>query len=968
MTSTGACGVDGRKRCRPRTVVCFLASAVLLALTAPGAPRHVLAGSGATKEAREFDARLEVVHDLVQAGRTSVAEAAARELLAAVPPREDLLAARALDALVTALVRRGKGGSPEALEWAQRAVAIKEALPGCDALELGISLENLSSVLYWRSHMRDASHHYRDLLERRARTMGADSTDLLGLLNGLGSSDAILGDEQGAESALQSALAIAGNGSGFEHPLAARASSGLAVLHALDDRFDTAREFAERAAALWERQLAGEPIRLALVLDRLAQRLETAGDESDARWLSERAVAIWDGSLAPEHAFRSEAARRLARLRTAAGERSTAGAHAGARAERADLEERSRRRREQDLEAPSLALVRAEMLRAEGALRAGDRAAAAQAALEAHAMARESLQWSWRALTERHALQLESVERSIGDLLLGLAAGGIDSSLATQVFAALVGSRATVLDEMATRRHAITEAWSREVPRLQERYAAATVDYANALVKATGTAGTAAKGTGPASDEVRRTARAREDAEAALAAKSAVFRRRKGRVDLPAMLAALPEDGALVAYAQYHELAGPAAYLAFALRHGRSAPSVIPLGPASEIDRLVERWRVEVGVRPTAADGGAESRYHLAAEGLRRRVWDPLPADVRSAERVFVVPDAALHELSFGSLPATSSSYLLEVGPVLHYLSAERDLLDTRFGAPTGEGLLALGEPAFDAEPEEARAPGSASGAKRPAWDGGSVFRGAAPACEEFRSVRFEPLPASRREVEAVARLWGRRRHPSDPAVTLTGAEATEAAFKHLARGKRVLHLATHGFFLPGSCAVGEPGARGIGRVTVGRDPDSPHEGFGSLLLAGLALAGANRRTIAAGEDGILTAEEVAALDLSGVQWVVLSACDTGRGIARAGEGIFGLRRAFEVAGVRTLILSLWSADDRAAQRWMERLYAARFGAGLDTAAAVQQASLEELRGRRARGESTHPFYWAGFVAAGDWR
>jgi len=91
-------------------------------------------------------------------------------------------------------------------------------------------------------------------------------------------------------------------------------------------------------------------------------------------------------------------------------------------------------------------------------------------------------------------------------------------------------------------------------------------------------------------------------------------------------------------------------------------------------------------------------------------------------------------------------------------------------------------------------------------------------------------------------------------------------------------------------------------------------------------------------------------------------------GTVAAGEGVLGLRRAFQVAGVRTVIMSLWSVQDRATRQWMEALYQARFGEHLDTADAVREASLTFIRERRARGQSTHPFYWAGFVAAGDWR
>jgi CHAT domain-containing protein len=142
------------------------------------------------------------------------------------------------------------------------------------------------------------------------------------------------------------------------------------------------------------------------------------------------------------------------------------------------------------------------------------------------------------------------------------------------------------------------------------------------------------------------------------------------------------------------------------------------------------------------------------------------------------------------------------------------------------------------------------------------------------------------------------------------------------------------------------------------------------LLLSGVALAGANRRAAAQGddEDGILTAEEVSGLDLSGVRWAVLSACNTGVGEVRAGEGVVGLRRAFQIAGARTVIMSLWSVDDEATRVWMHALYEGRLTRNLRTSDAVREASLSVLRSRRLAGLSTHPFYWAAFVAAGDWR
>jgi CHAT domain-containing protein len=208
---------------------------------------------------------------------------------------------------------------------------------------------------------------------------------------------------------------------------------------------------------------------------------------------------------------------------------------------------------------------------------------------------------------------------------------------------------------------------------------------------------------------------------------------------------------------------------------------------------------------------------------------------------------------------------------------------------------------------------------------------------------------------------------PSAPGTErLTGRAASASAFKVEAGTHQVLHVATHGFFLGGHCASAlDPSA-----------PSAPLQASARiarenpLLLSGLAFAGANKRQSARGseDDGIVTAEEIASLDLHGVEWAVLSACDTGVGEIKAGEGVFGLRRAFQVAGARTVIMSLWSVEDRATREWMAALYRERFANGLTTVDAVRAASLDVLRRRRAAGQSAHPFYWAGFVASGDWR
>jgi CHAT domain-containing protein len=304
---------------------------------------------------------------------------------------------------------------------------------------------------------------------------------------------------------------------------------------------------------------------------------------------------------------------------------------------------------------------------------------------------------------------------------------------------------------------------------------------------------------------------------------------------------------------------------------------------------------------------------------------------------------------------------------VIHYLSAERDLVANASPSTTGRGLLAVGGAAFDDASSFTKAAKQPRSLTRTSSSQHTVAAASLRAsCGTLQSMRFAPLAGTGREVHEVASLW-----TESTAQILEGGGANERAFKRAAPGHRVLHLATHGFFLDSVCPPAVGGTRSVGGLSTSQK-NGPRLGLGEspLMLSGLALAGANRRADAGpdDEDGVLTAEEVTALNLEGVEWAVLSACDTGLGEVKAGEGVFGLRRAFQVAGVRTVIMSLWSVDDEAARLWMRTLYERRLQKHLSTAAAMHEASLSVLRDRRTRGQSTHPFYWAGFVAAGDWR
>jgi CHAT domain-containing protein len=186
-------------------------------------------------------------------------------------------------------------------------------------------------------------------------------------------------------------------------------------------------------------------------------------------------------------------------------------------------------------------------------------------------------------------------------------------------------------------------------------------------------------------------------------------------------------------------------------------------------------------------------------------------------------------------------------------------------------------------------------------------------------------------------------------AVLFTGARATKVAVAQL-DSPRMLHIASHGFFLQEP--AGNLSASASAGAAVNVNP---------LLRSGIALAGANLDRERRG-DGILTALEASGLNLWGTQLVTLSACDTGVGEVRNGEGVYGLRRAFVLAGAETLVMSLWPISDYSARETMVRYYTG-LRAGLGRGESLRQAKLAMLKGKGRQ----HPYYWASFIQSGEW-
>jgi CHAT domain-containing protein len=553
-------------------------------------------------------------------------------------------------------------------------------------------------------------------------------------------------------------------------------------------------------------------------------------------------------------------------------------------------------------------------------------------ALAAHRLQRERIRLAIQLMPEKQALAMSNTGAESFNIAMSLATHHAKIG-AAQAYQEVVRSRALVTEEMARREAVLNRKHDPALEALKRELQ----QEGKAVMELQGTPADTHEA-GALSDATSKM----ERTERELAERSAAFRadERAESCDLEDLRRNMPAGSVLVSYVSYDKFAeeidkfnklAVVEYMAFVLHRDSDRIGVYDLGDAQSIADLVKRMRASANAEAHGGGMGSvrnEREYREAGLSLRKRIWDPLEKELQGAKLALVTPDGVLNLVPFGALPS-GTSYLVEHGPVIHILTSERDLLPAA-RADKKAGLLAVGSPSF--ELARADAP--------PARNNAATLRDAAITCEAFTEMEFHSLPGSLSEVKDISTVW-KRWNAKEPERLLTGEDATRSRFLEEAPQSRVLHIATHAFVLEKSCGNGNP-----------------------LLHSGLVFAGANKSRDAS----ILTAQQIASLDLRGVDWAVLSACDTGNGELKDGEGVLGLERSFRVAGAKSVVMALWPVDDAVTREFMRGLYAERFGRRATTADAVWNAARKLLQERRAAGKSTHPWYWAGFVGAGVWQ
>ncbi len=348
---------------------------------------------------------------------------------------------------------------------------------------------------------------------------------------------------------------------------------------------------------------------------------------------------------------------------------------------------------------------------------------------------------------------------------------------------------------------------------------------------------------------------------------------------------------------------GDARYVALILKKGSTVPMLKVMDNGQQLETRYAKF-YRNAIQQKIEDSYSYDQY-----------WGRIEEELAGKKVVYFSPDGVFNQINLNTLKKPGGDYIINRYD-LTILGNSRDLitLKNKTGVAASKNAMILGFPDYGGE-------------------------------------ALAPLPGTRAEVDAITGILKLSGYQLN---VLTQQSATEAKLKAV-KSPELLHIATHGYFLEDV----ENAGSAFG-VHIENANDNPLLRSG-LMLAGAAktLSGATSPNLESNDNGILTAYEAMNMDLEGTQLIVLSACETGLGDVKAGEGVYGLQRAFLVAGADALIMSLWKVDDAATQQLMKSFYS-NWVKLRNKQKAFKQAQLQLMARHK------EPFYWGAFVMMGQ--
>jgi CHAT domain-containing protein/Tfp pilus assembly protein PilF len=822
-----------------------------------------------------------------------------------------------------ALLYKDKGNYAQAEMLYHRALAICENSLGPEHPYTAATLNNLAASYKDKGNYTQAETLYRRALTIREKILGAEHPATAGSLGNLAQLYYAKGDYAQAEALYRRALAINEKALGAEHPSTATALNDLADIYNTKSDYAQAETLYRRALAISEKTLGADHPDTATALNNLAAICNIKGENMQAELLFQRALAIYEKMLGAEHPNTAASLNNLAAIYKDKGNYSQA----------EPLFQRALAIYEKMLgpEHPNAAMSLNNLAKLYEAT--GDILQALNFRLRAQVIEEHNISINLAIGSERQKLAYLKtlVNETIHSIVLHVHFAPADKKARDLAINAVLQRKGRVLEAVNDSTEAIRRRSSPQDRALFDHLKDERAQLARLVLG------------GPPQrvlpevhqQTISRLEESVEKLEADISSRSAEFRIQSQPVTIAAVQAAIPADAALLEFYRY-EYKKESRYVAYVLRQLGEAQWV-NLGEAAEIEQTIDK------LRQALRDAKRQDIKSLARD-VEQKVMRPIRALIGDTRRLLISPDGALNLIPFAALVDENGQYLVNRYS-FSYLTSGRDLLRLQVKQESSPEAIVLADPDFG---EGLKA---VAAARRDIKSIATSAQSANPPASQnspFSEAFFTSLPGTAGEALALKAFL-----PS--ARVLTRAQATETALKQVSR-PRLLHIATHGFFL-----------QDVGQPAGGKEQDQQKAAANDgrvenpYLRSGLALAGANLHK-SGNDDGILTALETAGLDLWGTKLVVLSACNSGVGDVRNGDGVYGLRRSLVLAGSESQVMSLWKVSDQGTKELMVEYYK-RLLRGEGRGEALRQVQLQMLKTPARR----HPFYWASFIQSGEW-
>jgi CHAT domain-containing protein/tetratricopeptide (TPR) repeat protein len=851
----------------------------------------------------------------------------------------------------------GQGRVADAIEVYEQAVALAPAAFGAQSKTTADLTNNLAHIYTEAGQFAKAEPLYLSSLAVREQLSGPDSREVAICLNNLGELYRQTGRFDQAEPMFRRCLAIKEAKLGPDHPNVALTLNNLADNYRDSRQFALAEPLYRRCLAILEPKLEPDHPQLATTLDNLAHLYARMDRYEDSIPLAKRALKIFEAKYGPDHRDTAICVNNLGCMYEGAGQFTVAeGLYLRALA--VNEKKVGREHPGVIMNWSNLGRLYAESERWDEALQYMERA---QRALRRH------IDRTLPGLSEPEQLNFLRNIASL-DLYQALGLGWTRRDEPRAVVASagwVLNGKALAQQALAQRALLARDSQDERLAGVVQQLTAARNELA-AVTLATPRPGQEAE----RRDRLALLAGREQELSKQLSQARGNAVRDDPWVGLDEVRAVLPQDTALIEIARFRiwNFNGKGAdrtwqpaprYAAWIITGpGQADPRLIDLGAAGPIEQAVAAVRQNIQP-PTDAlasrgEPDVEAQVQVPLRDLADLVLKPLLPHVGRIRRWIVSPDAALWLIPWAALPLDGRRYAIEEHPIQFVVSG-RDLVHRGAKSDTGAALV-MADPDFDLDPAQARDAAQQvlrdSSRRPPDPDRRGLGNGLALGA-------VARLPGTAAEAKAIAP--GLRKLTGSDPIVYSGRWALEAIFKSFQRPRAIV-MSTHGFFIE------EPESSPERTSLLDMNwpqPSSLTPLDKPLLRCGLLLAGCNQRGQADGEDGVLTGLEIVGTDLRGTELVVLSACETAVGQVRNGEGVAGLRQAFQLAGAQTVVATLWQVPDRESARLMVGFFD-NLVKGQGRADALRQAQLAQIQSRRERNGAAHPFFWAAYTVTGE--